>query len=291
MNDPCAVDALHRARCAWPLRPAALLLAAIAPAASGTEPGAAADTPRHLRCEFPDGSSLGVIHRHGVPVALTGGAVAGARECATRSTQPAQPASGGGWRFDWHDAVLADTYRAELQALPGGGFTLTLAQPASAASAGPARPGRVRCGPLSLPAQSTLRPSAPGCRESEDRSQALQDAWRLLRLAVTGADEAAFRRVLAPEVELAEGAAQDSPRLPAAAVAGHLACVAALAHAGQRLADWAGARPDILVAPTGLVWQGDGEVRLGGYGGMSWQAGRWQLTWLNASRAVILRDC
>jgi hypothetical protein len=267
-----------------------LLWAAIAPVASvasGAQPDVSAAT-RHLRCEFPDGSSLGVIHRHGVPVALTGGATAGARECATRSTQPAQPASGGGWRFDWHDAVLADTYRAELQALPGGGFALTLAQPASAA---PARPGRVRCGPLSLPAQATLRPGTPECRESEDRSLPLQDTWRLLRQAVTGADSAAFRRVLAPEVELAEGSAQDSPRLPAETVAGHLACVATLAHAGMRLSDWAAARPDILTAPTGLLWQGEGEVRLGGYGGMSWQAGRWQLTWLNASRAVILRHC
>lgn len=276
----------HLCHCpaAWPLLAATALLTACAtPVTAGGDAAA-----RHLHCDWPDGSSLGVIHRQGLPLALTGNAVAGARECATRSTQAAQP-SGQGWRLDWHDEVLGATYRAELHAVPDGGFAVTLSRPELAAAA---TPGRVACGPLSLPAQATLQLSDTACRESEDHSQALQDAWALFRQAVTTADAAAFRRVLAPEVHLAEGSQDDSPQVPAQAVASHLACVADLPGADkQRLADWARARPHILVAATGLNWLGADVVRLGNYGGMRWQGGRWQLDWLNASRSVVLRDC
>lgn len=202
--------------------------------------------------------------------------------------------------MDWPDAVLGDTYRAELRALAGGGFSVALSTPSlpagamAAASAGASQPApdaRVRCGPLSLPARAELQPDDPACHEREDRSQALQEAWHTLRHALTEQDAAAFRRVALPQLELAEGSSADSPRAPAASVAAHLACVAGFARGGESWAAWARARPNLLVAPTGLDWQGDAAVSLGGYGGMTWQAGRWRLAWLNASRAVILRRC
>lgn len=238
-----------------------------------------------LSCTWPDGSSLGVIHRHGIPLALTAGAVSGARECATRSTQPATQDGAAGWRFDWHDAPLGDTFQAEVQTLPQGGFVVSLTRPEASG------PGRVRCGPLSLPARAELRPGTAACQESDDRSQALQGTWQVLRKALLDGDAEAFRGVLEAQVELAEGASGDSPRVAAGEVAAHVSCVATLARAGQPLAEWARVRPHILTAPTELAWQGAGEVNLGGYAALSWEAGQWRLSWLNASRAVILRQC
>jgi hypothetical protein len=262
-----------------------LCLALVAGPVSGSPATGGEGAATLLRCTWPDGSSLGVIHRHGTPLALTAGAVAGARECATRSTQPATREGAAAWRFDWDDSVLGDTFRAELQPLPNGGFVVSLARPAASG------PGRVRCGPVSLPARAELRPGTAACQESDDRSQALQGTWQALRRALLEGDPTAFRGVLAAQVELAEGASGDSPRVAASEVAAHLACVAALTRAGQPLAEWARARPHILAAPTGLAWQGAGEVSLGGYAGLAWEAGQWRLGWLNASRAVILRDC
>lgn len=259
---------------------------ALAAAPAFVTPQAGADgVARLLHCTWPDGSSLGVIHRHGTPLALTAGAVSGARECATRSTQPATQDGLAGWRFDWHDGALGDTFSAELQPLPNGGFVMSLMRPEASG------PGRVRCGPLSLPARAELRLGTAACQESDDRSQALQSAWQALRRALIEGDATAFRGVLAAQVELAEGASGDSPRVAAGEVAAHLACVAALTRDGQPLAEWARVRPHILAAPTGLAWQGVGAVNLGGYAGLAWEAGQWRLGWLNASRAVILRQC
>lgn len=262
-----------------------LCLTLVAGPVSGSPAAGGDGAATLLRCTWPDGSSLGVIHRHGAPLALTAGAVSGARECATRSTQPATQDGVAGWRFDWHDDALGGTFSAELQPLPQGGFVVSLARPEGS------RPGRVRCGPLSVPARAELRPGTAACAESEDRSQALQTTWQTLRQALLGGDAAAFRGVLAAQVELAEGASSDSPRVAAAEVAAHLACVATLTRAGQPLAEWARVRPHILTAPTGLAWQGVGAVNLGGYAGLAWEAGQWRLGWLNASRAVILRQC
>lgn len=262
-----------------------LCLAVVAAPVSGSPAAGAEGAATLLRCTWSDGSSLGVIHRHGAPLALTAGAVSGARECATRSTQPAARDGVAGWRFDWHDAPLGDTFQAGVRTLPQGGFEVTLTQPEASA------PGRVRCGPLSLPARAELRPGTAACQESDDRSQALQGTWQVLRQALLEGDAQAFRGVLADQVELAEGASGDSPRVAAGEVAAHVSCVATLARAGQPLAEWARVRPHILIAPTGLAWQGAGEVNLGGYAALSWGAGRWRLSWLNASRAVILRQC
>lgn len=263
----------------------ALCLALVAGPVSGSPAAGGDGAATLLRCTWPDGSSLGVIHRDGAPLALTAGAVSGARECATRSTQPATRDGAAAWRFDWRDDALGDTFQAGVQPLPQGGFVVSLASPE------PSGLGRVRCGPLSLPARAELRPGTAACAESEDRSQALQSTWQTLRQALLGGDAAAFRGALAAEVELAEGASGDSPRVAAGEVAAHLACVAALTRAGQPWAEWARVRPHLLAAPTGLAWQGAGEVSLGGYAGLSWAVGRWQMTWLNASRAVLLRPC
>lgn len=244
---------------------------------------------RLLRCTWPDGTSLGVVHHDGVPLALSAGAVSGARECATRSTRAAvpQPVAPGGaaWLFEWHDTALGDFFRAEVRALPPGGFVVSL--PALS----PSSPGRVRCGPLSLPARAELRPAAAACRESEDRSEALQATWHTLRQALLHGDVVAFRSVLSARVELAEGASGDSPQVAADEVAAHLACVGTLTRAGQSLAEWARARPHILTAPTGLAWEGPDRVHLGGHARLAWEGGRWRLNGLNASRAVVLRPC
>lgn len=264
----------------------AALLAAALP---GWAPAADATAARLLRCTWPDGSSLGVVHRGGLPLALTAGATSGGRECATRSTRPpaALVAAAGDrvWVFEWHDTVLGDFFRAEVRGLPSSGFVVLLSAPAASG------PGRVRCGPLSLPARAELHPALAACQAGEDRSEALQDSWRTLRQALLARDAAAFRGVLADQVELAEGASADSPRVAADRLALHLACVAGLMRGGVPLAEWARERPHILSAPTGLSWHGPGVVSLGGYARLAWVAGGWRLDGLNASRAVILRDC
>jgi hypothetical protein len=253
---------------------------------------ASASPARHLLCQRPGGVSVGVIHQRGQPLALTAGVAQGARECSTRSTLPPE-AVGGGWRFEWHDAVLAEHFVASLTTTAGGGFKVRWAHPAVAQGgvAQPPPPAVVACGPLALPAEVDLNPGDAGCSDHEDRSVALQDAWQVLRDALLQHDPVRFRHMLSPKVMLIEGSAGDSPSVDAAGVAKHLACVGTLSSGGQTFVEWARARPHILVAPTGLDWQAADAVRLAGFGGLDWRQGRWRMTWINASRSVVLRQC
>lgn len=289
---PLARWRLGRAGCA--LATGLLALQASSAAAPPLTPPPA----QRLECALPGGATLAIVHTQGRPLAVALSAVAGPRECASRSTAPPQP-DAGGWRFDWVDATLNTRYAARVTARPGGGFQLRLSVDDDAAADAAVAAGvasapdaaRVPCGPLTLPAEAMLQPADARCLAREDRSEALQATWAALRGALLTRSPAALQGVLAARVMLAEGASGDSPRVEAGELARHLACVAALTHRGQRLDDWARGHPHLLTATTGVEWPDDATALLTGFGGLQWQGGRWQLTWLAASRAVLLRDC
>jgi hypothetical protein len=267
-----------------------VLLTGIAGTLAHAPAGAAPPPAQRLQCALPGGATLAIVHAQGRPLAVAAGVTAGPRECATRSTAPPQ-ADAGGWRFEWRDATLDARYVVQLSALAEGGFRMRLSAPDTTPPGTGTAPGTVPCGALVLPAEAVLRPGDGRCQRSEDRGEALQDAWAALREALLARSPAQLRGVLADKVMLAEGASGDSPRVGADELARHLRCVAALTHRGQRLDDWARAHPHLLTAPTGVDRPDDATVNLTGFGGLQWQGGRWQLTWLAASRAVLLRDC
>lgn len=260
-----------------------LCLLAIVALLAGGRATAASLEARHLRCTLPAGASFGVIHRDGVPLALTLGVEAGTRDCGSRSTQEVQP-DGTGWRFTWDDAVLGQRFDARVQALPGGGYALRF-------TGAEGREAMLACGALALPSSAELRLGGAGCTDKRDRSEALQAAWSLLRPALLQRDADRLRQVLAPQVQLAEGAEADSPYVSAARLAPHVACLAGLGGDAHGLARWAQVREHLPTALTDVRWKGDEEVQLGDFAALRWLQGRWQLDWVNASRATLLREC
>jgi hypothetical protein len=232
----------------------------------------AAPLPTQLVCAPNDTLRLRVSREAaGAPREVGVGVTAGTRECDFTSRGAPAALPGGGWRFEWDDAVLGQRQRVDLRR-DGAGYALAF-EPAA-------------CGVLQLPATATLTPARRGCRVSVDRDAAFADFWRALRDAIAREDGAALQRLALPQLEFVEG--PDIVRAPAAVLRGAARCLPDVPATTQRLS-----LRDMLAVPEPrldmppLSRKGESRIDFAGAMSLRWTREGWRIDGFNASRSVF----
>lgn len=234
----------------------------------------AAPLPTQLVCTPGDTLRLRVSRdATGAPREVGVGVTAGTRECDFTSRGAPAALPGGGWRFEWDDAVLGQRQRVDLRR-DGAGYALAF-EPAA-------------CGVLQLPSTATLAPAQRGCRESVDRDAAFVDVWRALREALAREDGAALQRLALPQLEFVEG--PDIVRAPAAVLRGAARCLPDVPATTQRLSlrdMLAGEAPRLDMPP--LSRRGESRIDFAGAMSLRWTPEGWRIDGFNSSPGVFRR--
>lgn len=254
----------------------AVLLASTVLAAAATAAAGAPPPPTQLVCAR-DGSHRWrlSLDAAGLPRQVGAGIAAGTRECDFASEGPPTALAGGGWRFQWDDAVLGQRQRVDVRRAGASGFVFHL-DPAA-------------CGALKLPATVTLSPGAPGCTQAVDRDGAFEQFWQQLREALARGDGGQLQQLALPQLEFVEG--PDIVRAPATVLRGAARCLPGVPATTQRLelrdllARDAPPRPDM----PPLSRKGDSRIDIAGAMSLRWTAQGWRIDGFNTSPEVFRR--
>jgi hypothetical protein len=228
--------------------------------------------PKQLSCNVNSGVRLGVVHRDGVPLAVTAEANSGTHECILYSTTKPN-ITGDTTQFEWTQSDTSTLYRATITK-QSRGFNLELQQP------GEAKP---QCGTIALPTKVTLV-AGPGCIEKIDRAASFNDTWQIFSRAVKDNDTAALMAVADKTIELAEN--DEFIKQPKTFLQNSTSCIARLRFGDKTIKD--------LVANTSQAIPGTGdfkyvknEVQIGNALVFLFTNQRWVLKTIGASRAAM----